>query len=138
MKNLILELWPKILSINQIVVFFIVNISLEGTDWSFLHEVNHQGKVGFESTSYDWVRPVVPLTQLDCRISWSCKSLERINWCLCLTIVTLSFCYLFPCIFLSKLVGSPFSSELIPVLLSFIDLTLSGLKNDLELSLVLF
>ena len=43
----------------------------------FLHEDNHQGKVGSETATFDLVWPVVPLMQ---SYSFIVASLERINW----------------------------------------------------------
>ena len=69
-KNLIVQLWPAMLSTNQIAVFldhqYFWKESIFTLD--FLHGDNYQGKVGSETTAFVWVWPIVPLIQSDCRI----------------------------------------------------------------------
>ena len=69
-KNLALQLWPRVLSANQIAVFFdhqcLLKESIDLLD--FLHGDNYQENVAFETTSFGWVWLVVPLIQSDCRI----------------------------------------------------------------------
>ena len=80
-KNLVLQLWPKMLSIKQIAWFSDCQyLWKESTDLMyFLHEDYHQRKVTSETTTFGWVWPVVLLLQSDCRIFWSSVFLEGIN-----------------------------------------------------------
>ena len=86
---------------------------------------------GFESTTFGWVTPVVPLTQSNCWIFRKCISLQRISWYICLTVVVLYIFHLFPCVFY-QLGGRPFSKNLVSVVLFFLAFILLSLKNDLQ------
>ena len=83
-KNLVLQLWPKLPSTNQIALPFDYEYLLKELidTLDLLHGDNHQGKVGAKTTTFIWVWPVVPFVQSDCRIYWSSISLERMKWCL--------------------------------------------------------
>ena len=69
-KNLVLELWPKMLSVNQIAVFFdhryLWKESIDTLD--FLPGINYQGDVASETTTFGCIWAGVPLIQSDCRI----------------------------------------------------------------------
>ena len=62
--------WPKMLSANQVAVFFdhqyLWKESIDPTD--FLHGNNHQRKISSETITFGWVWPFVFLVQSDCRI----------------------------------------------------------------------
>ena len=57
-KILILQLWPKMLSISQIAVFF--HHQYLWTESNNSHGDDHQGKVGFNSTIFGGVLQVMP------------------------------------------------------------------------------
>ena len=70
-KNLFFfQLWPEMLSINQIAVFFdhqyLWKESINLLD--YLHGINHQRKVASESNTFGWMWPDVLLIQSDYRI----------------------------------------------------------------------
>ena len=52
-KILVLQLWPQMLSTNQVAVFFDhQNIWKESIDtFDFWHRYNHQGKIGSENAT---------------------------------------------------------------------------------------
>ena len=60
-KNLVLQLWPKMLSANKIAVFF--NHQFLCTESSnlldFFDRDNHQKKVASKTTIFGWVWPVL-------------------------------------------------------------------------------
>ena len=69
-KHLVRQFWTKMLTANQIAVFFdhqylwkdLMNLL------DFLHEDNDQRKVASETTTFGWVQPVVLPAPSDCRI----------------------------------------------------------------------
>ena len=69
-KNLVPQLWPKILSTNQTPGFLDSEyLWKESIDvLGFLHGACHQGKVAYETTTFGWVWPVKSLAQSDFRI----------------------------------------------------------------------
>ena len=65
-KNVVLlQLCPKMLSTNQIAIFFDHQYPWkESVDIiDFLRGNNHQGEIGDETSAFGWVWPVVPLFQ---------------------------------------------------------------------------
>ena len=69
-KNLVLQLWLKMISTSQIAVFFDHQyLWKESIDLlNFVHGHSHQVKVASGITSCDSLWSVVPLVQSDCRI----------------------------------------------------------------------
>ena len=77
-KNLVLRLWPKMLSTNQNAGFFDHQYLWKESSSVivFLHVVSRQGKAPYETTTFAWVLPIVPLMQLNGRILLSSTFLE--------------------------------------------------------------
>ena len=83
-KNIFRQLWPKMLSFNQIAVF-LYHQYLWNELVDTLHKDNQQGKAAYEASIYGWVRLVVSRTQLDCCIFWWSIYLEWLKWYLSLS-----------------------------------------------------
>ena len=68
-KILALQLWHKMLSTNQIAIFFDHQyIRMQSSDiLDFLHGENHQRNISSETTTSGWVWPVVSPNESDCR-----------------------------------------------------------------------
>ena len=81
-KNLVLQLWFKLLQTNQIWLFIDHKYLWKGSinNLNLLHEDNLKGKVESGTTTFGCVRPSTCLVKSSYKILWSSILLEGMNW----------------------------------------------------------